>query len=369
MSNRWFQYGKTVLAGAAGAAIFDLLNIPLAWMLGAMTAVLIMQNGLKKQAVVRTSWRNGSFMLIGYMIGSAFTADAASKLLVQMPSMLMTNIVLIVSCLLIGWIGAKWTGMSIESGMIGNIPGGLSQMIALSEEVEKADMTVVALMQTMRLITVIFIVPMLVVHGIVKMSEATTPSISTEVSGASLLTAQDWGVILFVLVLCLISARIAARLHVPTPYMLGPVLVVSIWSGTGMPVPALPGWLITLAQLLIGCHAGAGMKFDRKTSWRRLILFSAMSSIGVILISFATGYALTFLHPMSIETAFLSVAPGGMAEMGLTAAIVNADLAVVSSYQLFRILFILFAVPPFLRWLLVKRKFGAKQGQDVIPPG
>lgn len=55
--------------------------------------------------------------------------------------------------------------------------------------------------------------------------------------------------------------------------------------------------------------------------------------------------------------------------MGLTAAIVNADLAVVSSYQLFRILFILFAVPPFLRWLLVKRKFGAKQGQDIIPPG
>lgn len=367
MTTRLLRYGRTLLVGTVGAVVFHLLHIPLAWMLGAMTAVLLMHNFTDKEVVTHPSWRNGALLLIGYMIGSSFTAEAAAKLFVQLPSMLLTNIILVVFCLLIGWWGAKWAGMSIQSGMIGNIPGGLTQMVALSEEVDHADMTVVAMMQTIRLMAVIFIVPMLVVHGISRSMAGAEQILET--APFLILPAQAWGVLILVWLMCYVSARIAAMLHIPTPFMLGPVLITSIWGGFGMPVPPLPELFLILAQLFIGCYVGAGMKFDRQASWRRLIPLSLAAAVVVVLFSFVVGYVLTLFQPMSITTAFLSVAPGGMAEMGLTATIVGADLAVVSSYQLFRILFILFIVPPFLKWLLMKRGFGSKKQHELTPLG
>lgn len=40
-----------------------------------------------------------------------------------------------------------------------------------------------------------------------------------------------------------------------------------------------------------------------------------------------------FTH-ISLVTAFLSTAPGGMAEMGLTAMLLNVDLSVIIAFQL-----------------------------------
>jgi len=54
----------------------------------------------------------------------------------------------------------------------------------------------------------------------------------------------------------------------------------------------------------------------------------------------------------SIVTWFLALAPGGLAEMATTALFLHGDVAQVTAYQLFRVLFIVLAVPPILRWML-----------------
>ncbi|MCI1694487.1 AbrB family transcriptional regulator [Aneurinibacillus aneurinilyticus] len=48
----------------------------------------------------------------------------------------------------------------------GSVPGGLSQMLVLSEETERVDVTIVAFMQTIRLLAVIFFVPFLTIHSL-----------------------------------------------------------------------------------------------------------------------------------------------------------------------------------------------------------
>lgn len=365
------RYGRTLFVGAIGAVVFYFLHIPLAWMLGAITAVMIVQNVKPGVRTIHThvTWRNGALLVIGCMIGVSFTADAASELWGQLPTMLVSNILLVSFCLLVGWWGAKWTGMSIQSGMIGNVPGGLSQMVMLSEEIQDADMTAVAMMQTIRIMAVIFIVPMLVVHGIAQSIPGSSDASGVETQAAAPFVAmpfQAWGTLLGCLLICFVGARIAAMLRIPTPYLLGPVMVTALWGGLGLSTPVIPELLLILAQLFIGCYVGSGMKFDRGTSWQRLIPFSIVTAVLAVLFSFIIGYGLTLFHSMSIATAFLSVAPGGMAEMGLTASLVRADLSIVSSYQLFRILFILFIVPPFLRWLLVKRRFSGKKQKGRV---
>jgi len=55
---------------------------------------------------------------------------------------------------------------------------------------------------------------------------------------------------------------------------------------------------------------------------------------------------------VSEATGLLSLAPGGMDQMGIIANEIHADLSIVAGYQLFRMFFILFVVPPLLRIVL-----------------
>ncbi|WJQ01647.1 AbrB family transcriptional regulator [Geobacillus stearothermophilus] len=61
--------------------------------------------------------------------------------------------------------------------------------------------------------------------------------------------------------------------------------------------------------------------------------------------------------PVMLLTAFIALAPGGMDQMGILAREAHADLAVVTSYQMFRIFFILLVVPPVLKKWFAARWF------------
>ena len=74
----------------------------------------------------------------------------------------------------------------------------------------------------------------------------------------------------------------------------------------------------------------------------------------MLLIVGALGMALLLsaIQPVSDATGLLSLAPGGMDQMGIIAHEIHADLSIVAGYQLFRMLFIYFIVPPLIRMLL-----------------
>jgi uncharacterized protein len=62
------------------------------------------------------------------------------------------------------------------------------------------------------------------------------------------------------------------------------------------------------------------------------------------------------LTSLDYVTAILSIAPGGLFEMVLTAYSLGGDPAVVSSLQLIRILVIVIGVPPLLGMLFRDRR-------------
>ncbi|MFA8302610.1 AbrB family transcriptional regulator [Paenibacillus alvei] len=78
----------------------------------------------------------------------------------------------------------------------------------------------------------------------------------------------------------------------------------------------------------------------------------------------ALSVLLAALQSVSESTALLSLAPGGMEQMGIIAHEIQADLSMVSGYQIFRTLFISFAVPPLLQFLF--RIMLRKRQADII---
>jgi uncharacterized protein len=344
---RGWQFLLALGLALAGGFIFTLAHIPLPWMLGPMTASMIWTIWGRKPLWWHNGLRDTGLTLLGYIMGTAVTIETAVGISMQLPAMLAVTLIVVAAGVLSGLAVGRGAGISMQSAMIGSIPGGLSQMIVLAEEVEGADVTVVSFMQTIRLLSVIFIVPFIAFHGMA--GEAATgvgvgAAAGGQVAGVSLSAAE---LLPFVPVM-LAGGWIAHKLRIPTPYMLGPLLGTAVLVVLGVEAPQLPELAVIAAQLLVGVHVGMSLRLSSLSNWRRLLPYTAVGAVGIILMTLGLSYVLNQLGLMSMATAFLGTSPGGMSEMGVTAISVGADLPLVTSYQMFRILFILFIVPPIM---------------------
>jgi membrane AbrB-like protein len=122
----------------------------------------------------------------------------------------------------------------------------------------------------------------------------------------------------------------------------------------------LPEVLLIASQLLLGIHMGMMVDPKRLTNLKRYGSGAIFSCIILIISSISLAVILMWLFPIGLGTAFLSTAPGGIAEMGLTAQAIGADLSIVTGFQLFRIFFILFLVPPMVMWVFRRRRAYSK---------
>lgn len=354
---------ETILVTFAGGMLFTLLHVPLSWMLGPLAAALLWTTLTRRLLAWPGGLRNAGLALLGYGMGLSFTIESARQISAQLPTMLAATLLTVAASLGIALLTARFTGIGKASGVIGSIPGGLSQMVVLSEEVEGADRSVVAFMQTIRLLTVIFAVPFLAVHGL---ADGGTAGAAATASASLLGSLADWAadiaarplVAAAMAAIVLASAWIAVRLRFPTPYFLGPILAAGIAAVAGYEPPHLPPLFTLLAQWSLGIYMGLGIKLSSLSNWRKLLPVSIAGSIAIVGFSLGISYAFSKLNLMSLATAFLGTSPGGMAEMAVTASIVHADVSMVVAYQMFRILFILFIVPYMLRWGF--RRFGAR---------
>lgn len=353
---------ETIVITFLGGMLFTLLHVPLSWMLGPMTAVLLWNTFTRRNLVWPTWLRNGGLLLLGYSMGLSLTLESTKKISTQLPYMLIATLLTIMFSLIIAFLISRLTGVSVPSSVIGSIPGGLSQMIVLSEEIKGADAAVVAFMQTVRLLLVVFVIPFVAVHGLADgmiggsvvggdmVNDSSTSGLWDSLAvWAKAMAARP-------LFSCMLVAGVAAacwiavKLHFPTSYFLGPFIAAAAFTVSGTEPPHLPSLFVLMAQWSLGIYMGTGIKLSSLSNWKRLLPYTIFGNIAVILFSVTLSYVFSLFMPMSLLTAFLGMSPGGMAEMAVTATLIGADVSVVVAYQIFRILFILFIVPYLLRW-------------------
>ena len=125
---------------------------------------------------------------------------------------------------------------------MGISPGGLTQMMLMSEEDARADANVVLVMQTLRLFSVILVVPLLVVTFL----NAHVVPID-EVIGLD--KGEHW---LWMIPLGVVGAGIFTYLKLPTPRLMGPILLTAIVSCVWGPLQKPPYLLLAIAQVNIG---------------------------------------------------------------------------------------------------------------------
>jgi membrane AbrB-like protein len=338
------------ILAAGGGVLFYFLQIPLAWMLGPLSFVVIWGQLRKQQQTFPLSVRNAALVVLGYLIGKAFTVEAAAQIVAQLPVMLLVTVLILLMSLLLGYITHRKTGISFTTGMLGSVPGGFSQMVLMSEEIEGADVSVVSFMHTIRLLSVVFIVPYLATQAVGGFSAS---GVNIDATANALISWTPIpGRAFPVLIFSLIAALLANKVNLPTPFLMGPILAGAALSLAGVSCPSLPVWLTILCQISVGAYMGVKIELASLSNWRILTTYTLLGVAAVIAASLGIAFMLSSHYGYSNVTTFLSMAPGGIAEMSVTGIALGADLSVIASYQIFRLFFILLLTPLlFRRWL------------------
>ena len=338
------SYLPTLLVAIVGGVIMSFIHAPLPWTLGPITAVSLCSLLLRRRFRWPLGVRNTALILLGYAMGRPFNAETGHAILTQLPIMLTTTVITVAAGVLTAYLMVRHTEINFTSCLLGCVPGGLSQMVILADELPDADLTAVTIMQTLRMLSVVFCIPFLATH--VLPSEAGT-------HGAAAAAAASPEPILLFAAVAVLSALLAVRLHLPTATMLGPILGTGAFLlVTGLSAPAVPIHLINAAQICVGSYIGAHIDLRQIKEYHGMGPVLAGGVLFVLLVSMGMGWLVTCVTGAGLATAFLSTAPGGLTEMGITALVVGADISTMTAYQLTRLLFIMLAFPYIAKWIV-----------------
>jgi len=150
----------TGLVAAAGGAVGQLIGMPAGVILFSMVAVAAFSLGTHK-AYLPVSLRKAAQMLAGALIGQGFGMEQVRQMRTLILPAVVIIAVYIICNLLAGLVIRRLFGLDLATGMFAASPGGVSDMALIASDLG-AQSTGVAVLQIVRLVTVIAIYPQLV---------------------------------------------------------------------------------------------------------------------------------------------------------------------------------------------------------------
>ena len=110
----------------------------------------------------------------------------------------------------------------------------------------------------------------------------------------------------------------------------------------------MPRELLNVAQVFIGI--ALGQRFDRPSmiTAPRVILASAMTTVVMMAVALVLAGLIAGQTDIPVTAMIAATAPGGLAEMSLTAAVLNLGVPLVTAYHIIRIIMItVFTLPAY----------------------
>src|SRR3982074_12336 len=225
-------------------------------------------------------------------------------------------------------------GWDRTSAFLAGSPGALSQITMLAIE-RGADVSAIAVVQTMRVIILTAALPLLLaLTGIAPSSApAAAAAIATPVELAELIAAS-------------VAVALLLRLaKFPASWMFGAMIGSSVLHGTGLIEGGLPPWIRGVA--LVGIGALIGARFARMKAKTLLShVNAALGSFAVaIFISAIFVAAIALTTHVRIGEILVAFAPGAMDAMLALALTLHIDPIFVGAHHLSRFVFVTIATP------------------------
>ncbi|MES2943533.1 MAG: AbrB family transcriptional regulator [Pseudomonadota bacterium] len=337
----------TLLLALAAASLCVALRTPLPWMIGPLlaTAIFSMLSGMTQSW---TPLRNTGQWIIGCALGLYFTPQV-----VALVAGLWWAIALnIVWALVLGLAFGAWlhrvhqrpgrfyvAGLSRITTYFAAPIGAASEMTLLGER-HGAQTDLVASAHSLRVLLVTLIIPFgfqwAGLHGL----DATLP-------GAR---AVNWPGLAQLAVLTGVGCWLMVKLKRTNPWFIGALTVSLLLTAFDVTLSAIPPLMSNAAQLVIG--VSLGVRFTRGFVHMAPRWLASVALATLVMIVLCGGSALLMAQFTSLHwaTILLGTSPGGIAEMSITAKVLQLGVPVVTAFHVTRLAAVLLLVEPMYRW-------------------
>jgi membrane AbrB-like protein len=131
----------------------------------------------------------------------------------------------------------------------------------------------------------------------------------------------------------------------------------------GAQLSAVPHWMTNFAQLMFGLVLGAHYERAFFLRHRLFVPFALMNSLFILIASAAVAAALAWGFGLPIASMIIATAPGGMAEMTITAQALQIGVPLVVAFHLFRVVMVNMGsqyIYACVGWILARSSGGKK---------
>ncbi len=331
----------TLSIGLLATALCLRLNTPLPWLIGPLFATAgARMAGVRLHCPVQV--RQAGQWAIGTALGLYFT-PAVLATLVSYIGFIAAGVVFAMALgAACGWMLQRLAGTDPTTAFFAMAVGGASEM-AVQGERHGAAVDRVAAAHSLRLMMVVAIVPFCFkfsgVHGL-----------DLYVPGARIVHYDGLLLLALLTSMCALGLQ---RMHWPNAWVIGPLLMTIALTAFEVHLSALPEWAVHFGQLFIGVALGTRFSPEFLRTAPRYMASVGLASTLAMLLAAGFGLALAALSGIHPATAILATAPGGIAEMSLTAKNLQLGVPVVTAFHVTRMVTLVLTIGPLFR--LVRR--------------
>lgn len=345
MLSSFLRTAGTLLLALAAAWLCATLHTPLPWMIGPLLATSI----ASLFGVPTRSWpplRNGGQWLIATSLGLYFTPQVTALV----ASLWWAILLAIAWALALGWGFGRWLHARHAQRIVGDPGaawattyfagsiGGASEMTLLAER-ENGRSDLVAAAHTVRLVIVTVLVPFVFQYSGLHGLDPTLPGART----------VHYGGLALLLGLCLVGAWLMSKTGRANPWFMGALLVSMGLTMGGIEWSAMPREFTNAAQLVIGVSLGVRFQREFLHAAPKWLLDVALGTVVMIVLCALFAWVLSWGTHLHFATLVLGTSPGGIAEMAITAKVLQLGVPVVTAFQVCRLVAVLVLVAPLYR--------------------
>lgn len=332
-----------ILAALVVGYLAARLGVPLPWILGPMLVsalAALSGSGLPEPKLVRQFAQ----VILGTAIGLSFTTAILVSLVGFLPWMVLFALWSLLMAALGSLLLVRWARLDRHTAILANLPGGVSEMAFLGGKVKGAS-TSIALVQALRLSSLVLLLPLAMVLLLDDVGRPLAVPLAGGTLGLGTLVVLtvgyglSWGI---------------DRMGVRNAFILGSLFVSVVVTTTGWLDVGMPDALFIAGQIAIGLALGS--RFDRRDAKRmpRLLAAGLAASLFTSLLTIGSAVLVSIPLGISMPVMVLAGAPGGVAEMVITAAALGLSIPEVVAFQTVRIFVVnLLAAPVAHLWLFV----------------
>jgi len=277
--------------------------------------------------------------MIGIALGLYFTPAVMSLLLPLAPALLVG----IAWAFLIGYAFYRFllrvNGGDRASAFFAAAIGGASEMALLAER-HGGRVDRVAAAHSLRVLLVVVLIPFgfqaAGIHGI---DPAQPALLEVRPQGLALLLAASAA-----------GVALLALLRAPNPWVLGALVSTMALTAAGVELSALPKAASNAGQLFIGVALGSRFTPGFARAAPRWLAAVALGTLAMIATSAGFAWLLAQAASLHPATVLLGTTPGGIAEMSITAKVLQLGVPVVTAFHVTRYVAVLTLMAPLYRW-------------------